>query len=33
MSNHLKEIAIEDIPDITSDTLDKLRKPDSAISH
>jgi len=26
MSNHLKEIAIEDIPDITSDTLDKLRK-------
>lgn len=26
MSNHLKEIAIEDIPDITSDTVDRLRK-------
>jgi len=26
MSNHLKEIIIEDIPYITSDTLDKLRK-------
>ena len=26
MSNRLKEVIIEDIPDITSDTVDKLRK-------
>jgi len=26
MSNYIKEVAIQDIPDIASDTLDRLRK-------
>ena len=26
MSNRLKEVIMEDIPDITSDTVDRLRK-------
>ncbi len=26
MSNHLKEVMIEDIPDITSDTVGKLKR-------